>query len=93
LQRHAKLLIIIYLIIASPIESIRQILNAIFFLAMIRACHGANAKCAVQRLELIQEELTKEESKNRTAYATQIKRGVVRKCCAVAYFIQACLIS
>jgi hypothetical protein len=35
--RHAKLLIIIYLIIASPIESIRQILNAIFFLAKIRA--------------------------------------------------------
>jgi hypothetical protein len=29
-------------------------------------CHGAEAKCAVQTLVLIQEELAKEEDKNRT---------------------------
>src|SRR5450432_3018123 len=36
-------------------------------------CHGLNAKCSVQTVVLIQEELTKEERQD--SYATQLLKG------------------
>src|SRR5450432_936085 len=38
-------------------------------------CHGLNAKCSVQTVVLIQEELTKEERQD--SYATQLLKGAL----------------
>src|SRR5450432_242008 len=67
-----------------------------FSILAIYECHGLNAKCLVQTVVLIQEELTKEERQD--SYATQLLKGAsyisscsrshVRRCSALSIYIR-----